>query len=206
MSTVADLSSGFSQPAAIPPFPICRFTVDQHLAMFRAGIVTEDDRIELLDGWLVPKAAKTPPHFVASQLVRDWLRRVSPDGWCGFATASLRLAASMPDPDAVVLRGELRSYGNRWPQGDDVGLIVEVADASLFCDQVVKKAIYAQAGIPCYWLVNLIDGRIEEYTDPAGSVENSDYLQRRDYSVDGEIALLLDGRHVANVPVRDLLP
>jgi len=190
----------------MPPLPVSRLTVDHYVAMFRAGIVTEDDRIELLDGWLVPKAAKTPPHFVASQLVRDWLRRVKPEGWCGFASASLRLAASMPDPDAVVLRGEPRSYCDRWPEGEDVGLIVEVADASLFCDQVVKKSIYAQAGIPCYWLVNLIDRRIEEYTEPVASGENSDYRQGRDYSGDAEIALLLDGRHVANVAVRDLLP
>ena len=75
-----------------------------------------------------------------------------------------------------------------------------------FCDQVVKKSIYAQAGIPCYWLVNLIDRRIEEYTKPVVSGENADYRQRRDYSADAEIALLLDGHHVANIPVRDLLP
>ena len=185
---------------------VSRLTVDHYLVVFRAGIVTEDDRIELLDGWLVPKAVKTPPHCVATELVRDWLRRIEPQGWCGFMMASLRLAASMPDPDAVVLRGELRSYRDRWPEGEDIGLVVEVADASLFCDQVVKKSIYAQAGIPCYWLVNLIDRRIEEYTDPAVSGENADYRQRRDCSADAEIGLVLDGHRIASVPVRDVLP
>ena len=87
-----------------------------------------------------------------------------------------------------------------------MALVIEVSDASLSCDEVLKKSIYAQAGIPCYWVVNLIDRRIEEYTDPVASGENPDYRQRRDYSADAEIALLLDGRRLASIPVRDLLP
>ena len=83
---------------------------------------------------------------------------------------------------------------------------MEISDASLSRDQGLEKSIYAQAGIPCYWLVNLIDRRIEEYTDPATSGESHDYRQRRDYPADGEMALLLDGRRVANVPVREMLP
>jgi hypothetical protein len=169
MSIVGDLSGTLPHRAAMPPLPVSRLTVDHYLAMFRAGIVTEDDRIELLDGWLVPKATKTPLHCLATGLVRDGLRRIE-------------------------------------PEGEDIGLVVEVADASLFCDQVVKKSIYAQAGIPCYWLVNLVDRRIEEYTEPVTSGENADYRQRRDCSGDVEIALVLDGRHIASVPVRDLLP
>jgi hypothetical protein len=50
MSTGADLSRGFSLGAAFPPLPVCRFTVEQYEAMIRAGITTEDDTIELLDG------------------------------------------------------------------------------------------------------------------------------------------------------------
>ena len=96
----------------------------------------------------------------------------------------------------------MRSYVERLPRAEDVALVVEISDASLSRDQGLKKSIYAQAGIPCYWLVNLIDGRIEEYTDPIASGETSDYRQRRDYSVDGEIALSLDGRHIADVAVR----
>ena len=189
----------------MPPLPVSRLTGDLYVAMFRAGIVTEDDRIELLDGWLVPKAAKTPPHGVATMLVGDWLRQTAPEGWCGFVSASLRLATSMPDPDVVVLRGEIRSYGERWPEGKDIGLVVEVADESLFCDQGLKKSIYAQAVIPCYWLVNLVDRRIEEYTEPVAG-EDADYRQRRNYSGDDEIVLVLDGQQIANVPVGDLLP
>jgi Uma2 family endonuclease len=141
-----------------------------------------------------------------SELVRERLSRVLPDGWCIHSQEPLRLVASMPKPDVTVVRGDLRSYRDRLPQATDVALVVEVADASLARDQVVKKAIYARAGIPCYWLVNLIDGRIEEYTDPSGSGENADYRQRHDYLADGEIAVVLDGRRVAGIAVRELLP
>jgi Uma2 family endonuclease len=206
MSTVADLSTGFSLGAAYPPLPVCRFTVNQYEEMIQKGIIMEDDPIELLDGWIIPKMTKHPPHVLASELVRDALSRILPEGWCVHSQEPLRLATSMPEPDVTVIRGDLRLYCDRLPQAGDVGLVVEVSDASLSRDQVVKKSIYAKAGIPCYWLVNLIDRRIEEYTDPDASAETSDYRQRRDYSVDGEIALVLDGRSIASVCVRDLLP
>jgi Uma2 family endonuclease len=206
MSTGADLSSGFSLGAAYPPLPVCRFTVEQYEAMIRAGIITEDDPIELLDGWITHKMTKNPPHVLASELVRNAIARILPAGWCVHSQEPVRLATSMPEPDVTVVRGELRSYRDHLPQAQDVALVVEVADASLSRDQILKKSIYAQAGIPCYWLVNLVDARIEEYTEPVATGESSDYGQRRDYAADGEIALLLDGRRISSFPVRDLLP
>ena len=112
----------------------------------------------------------------------------------------------MPEPDVMVVRGDRRQYRDRLPRAEDVGLVVEVSDASLVRDQTFKKIIYAQAGIPCYWLVNLIEQRVEQYTDPTGLGENADYGQRRDYSPADEISLVLDGCHIATIPVRDLLP
>jgi Uma2 family endonuclease len=206
MSTIAELSTGLSLGAAFPPLPVYRFTVEKYEEMIRAGIISEDDPIELLDGWMTNKTTKNPPHFVASMLVNKVLARIVPQGWCVASEHPIRLATSMPEPDAMVVRGDARSYIDRLPRAEDVALVVEISDASLSRDQVIKKSIYAQAGIPCYWLVNLIDGRIEEYTDPVASPETSDYRQRRDYAADGEIPLSLDGRHLADIPIRDLLP
>jgi Uma2 family endonuclease len=206
MSTVADLSTGFSLGAAYPPLPVCRFTVEQYEAMIRAGIITEDDPIELLDGWITHKMTKNSPHLAAMIAANRVLTRIVPQGWCVAPEHPIRLATSMPEPDVMVIRGDEHSYLERLPRAEDVALVVEISDTSLSRDQGLKKSIYAQAGIRCYWLVNLIDGRIEEYTEPAVSGENADYRQRRDYSADGEIALVLDGHRIASVPVRDLLP
>jgi len=206
MASVTDPSETTFQHAAFPPMPVCRLGVDQYEEMIRAGIVTKDSRIELLDGWLVPKMTKNPPRVVASALMRNALSRAVPEGWCVCSEAPVQLPASMPEPDAMVVRGELRQYCRQRMRAEHIGLVVEVADASLQRDQVFKKSIYAQAGIPVYWLVNLSDGRIEVYTDPAGSQENADYRQRHDYSATDTIPLLLDGRRVAEIAVRELLP
>jgi Uma2 family endonuclease len=206
MAIGTDTSESLSQRAAFPPMPVCRLGVDQYEEMIRAGIIMEDDPIELLDGWLVPKMTKNAPHVLVSGLVRNTIQRILPEGWCIYSQDPVRLATSMPEPDVMVVRGDLREYRERLPRGEDVGLIVEVADASLSRDQEFKKTLYAQAGIPVYWIVNLIDGRVEEYTNPAGSAENVDYGQRRDYSVEEGIPVVLEGRHLAMIPVRNLLP
>jgi Uma2 family endonuclease len=206
MSLAANSSPRFFLEAAYPPMPICRISVEMYERMIRAGIIGEDDPIELLDGWMIQKTTKNPPHSAASIAVIHVLTRAVPQGWCVAPEQPIRLATSMPEPDTMVVRGGAHSYVERLPHAEDVALVVEISDTSLQHDQGLKKSIYAQAGIPCYWLVNLIDRRIEEYTEPAASGENADYRQRRDYAPDAEIAFLLDGRQIVNVPVRDLLP
>ena len=174
--------------------PVCRLSVDVYEEMIRAGIITKDARIELLDGWLVPKMTKNPPHTVAAELVRNALHESVPADWCIFSAGS---GSSWHEYAGTGRNGGPRrsaAVPRAAQRAEDVGLVVEVADASLARDQSLKKAIYAQAGIPVYWLVNLIDGRLEEYTDPAGSDEMADYRQRRDYSPNDEIPLVLDGR------------
>jgi Uma2 family endonuclease len=206
MATIAETSANFSQKAAFPPEPVCRFSIEQYEEMIRSGIIREDDPVELLDGWLVPKMTKNPPHVLASELVRDALQRVLPEGWCVYSQQPVRLPTSMPEPDATVIRGQRRQYRDQRLRADDVGLVVEVADSTLLRDQLFKKALYARAGIPVYWLVNLVEGRLEEYAEPASVGENADYRQRREYRVGDEIPLVLDGRRLATIPVRELLP
>ena len=186
--------------------PVCRLSVEQYEEMIRTGIIMEDDPVELLDGWLVPKMTKNPPHILASELVREALSQMLPTGWCVFSQQPVRLATSMPEPDVMVGRGELRQYRDRLPRADDAGLVVEVSDASVYRDQVFKKGIYAEAGIPVYWLVNLLDGRIEVYESPVGAGDKADYARRRDFSPTDEIPVVLDGRQQATILVRDLLP
>jgi Uma2 family endonuclease len=206
VASVADTSETILQRAALPPMPVCRLGVDQYEEMIRSGIIMEDDPVELLDGWLVPKMTQNPQHVLVSEQVRDTLYETLPEGWCVYAQKPVRLSTSMPEPDVMVVRGDRRQYRDRLPRAENLGLVVEVSDASLVRDQTFKKIIYAQAGIPCYWLVNLIEQRVEQYTDPTGLGENADYAQRRYYSPTDEISLVLDGCHIATIPVRDLLP
>jgi Uma2 family endonuclease len=206
MATVADHSGTAFQKAAFPPEPVCQLGVDMYEEMIQAGIITKDARIELLDGWMVPKMTKNPPHILAAELVRDILYESMPAGWCVFSEQPIRVGTSMPEPDAAVVRGQRRQYGDRRIRAENVGLIVEVADASLARDKSLKKSIYAQAGIPVYWLVNLVEHRVEVYTDPTGSDENADYRQRHDYLPNDEIPLTLDGQTITAIPAQNILP
>ena len=119
--------------------------------MIRAGIFTEDDPIELLDGWLVPQMTQHPPHVLASELVERAISRILPDGWCFHSQRLLRLATSMPEPDLMVIRGDLRSYGNRLPRGEDVVLVVEVADASLAIRSSRSRSTPKPASLATGW-------------------------------------------------------
>ena len=85
-------------------------------------------------------------------------------------------------------------------------MIVEVADSSLLRDQREKTRIYARAGIPVYWIINLVDRRVEVYTQPSGPTAVPAYGAFQTYQPGDTVPLVLDGATVASVPAADLLP
>lgn len=191
---------------AIPDVPIYRLTLDQYHAMAAAGILTEDAPVEFLEGWLVEKMTKNSPHIAATALLLNLINRLLPRGWFLTVQDPIATAYSEPEPDLAVIRGEPRDYLERRPTATDIVLVVEVADSSLDQDRGLKKRVYAEAGIALYWIVNLIDGQVEVYTDPTGPGDAPDYRQRRDFGPADEIPLMLDGNEAGRPSVRDLLP
>jgi Uma2 family endonuclease len=85
-------------------------------------------------------------------------------------------------------------------------LVVEVADATLSQDRASKKRLYASARIPVYWIVNLLENQIEVYTDPSGPADEPDYRQRQDYGPADTLPVVIEGRELGRVAVRELLP
>ncbi len=81
----------------------------------------------------------------------------------------VQLTDSQPEPDVALLKPRDDFYASATPRGDDVLLIVEVADGSLETAQTLKREIYAEAGIPEYWIVNLVDSCVEVYHEPMAS-------------------------------------
>ena len=106
----------------------------------------------------------------------------------------------------AVVRGQLRDYLQRHPGPQEVALVVEVADASLQRDQTTKKRLYAQAGIPAYWIVDLLHSHIEVYSGPSGPAEQPGYDQRRDFGPSDAVPVLTEGRQVGEVKVEAVLP
>ncbi len=84
-------------------------------------------------------------------------------------------------------------------------LVVEVSDTSLRSDQGFKKIIYAKSSLPVYWIVNLIDRRVEVYSDPTGAAERPDYRHHDDFSEAESVPLVIEGREVGQIPVVSVL-
>jgi Uma2 family endonuclease len=174
--------------------------------MIRLGVLTDDDPVELLEGWLVAKMPKSPKHRPATQLIRQSLERIVSAGWYVDSQEPITVGDSEPEPDVVIVRGDTGQYLDRHPGPSEVALVVEIADTSLSRDRGSKKRIYARARIPIYWIANLPDQRIEVYSDPSGPGEQPDYRQRQEYGPAEAIPLVMEGREIGRLPVRDLLP
>jgi Uma2 family endonuclease len=191
---------------AVPPEPVLRLTVEQYHGMIRAGILVDGDPIELLEGWLVQKMTKYPPHMLSAGCTLDALVAVVGGGWHVRAEGPVRTRDSEPEPDVSVVRGRRRDYADRHPGPEDVALLVEVADTSLERDRGWKKRIYAAAGIPYYWIVNLIDGQVEVHAQPSGRGEQADFAAHQVYRRSDRIPVVLDGAEAGTIAVDDLLP
>jgi Uma2 family endonuclease len=207
MSSAPPLDTG-GQPLApaVPEAPVWRLTVSQYHQMAAAGILKDGDPVELLEGWLVHKMTENPPHTVATELVRMHLEERLPADWHVRSPHPITTRDSEPEPDACVVRGKPRDYKSRHPGGKDIGLMVEVADSSLELDRTTKQRIYARAKIPVYWIVNLIDGQLEVYTNPTGAGAQAKYRKRQIFAENEEAPVVLDGHEVGRIAVRELLP
>ncbi|HEX7446699.1 MAG TPA: Uma2 family endonuclease [Pirellulales bacterium] len=185
---------------------IARFSVARYQKMIETGVLTPDDKVELLENYVVLKMPRKPPHDGTIDLLMAAIGLRLPAGWLPRVQQAIVFADSQPEPDFAIVRGTARSYLARHPAPADVGLLVEVADSSLLRDQRDKARIYARGGIACYWIVNLPDRQIEVYTQPSGPSDSPDYASIQFYAAGDRLSLVLDGLAVGTVAVQDLLP
>lgn len=174
--------------------------------MIRAGILSSDDPIELLEGWLVRKMPKNPPHVIAGKRLRRALAKVIPRGWDIWSQDPVTLSDSEPEPDVAIVAEQDHEYLEHHPEPDDVAVVIEVADTSLPRDKGWKKSVYARARIPCYWIVNLSDASIEVFTKPTGPAKTSDYLEHQVFRSKQRVPVILSGKRVGSISVSEILP
>jgi Uma2 family endonuclease len=165
--------------------------------------------VELVEGRLVTKMPKNPTHTLATGLLRKALEGIAPSGWHVDSQEPVTLSDGEPEPDAMVVRGDMRDYRDHHPGPMDVALIVEVSDSTLEYDRTEKNRNYARASIPVYWILNLRDRRLEVYSEPTGSVDPPDqpsYRQVTLYGPDQTVPVVLGGNEVARIAMQNLLP
>jgi Uma2 family endonuclease len=138
--------------------PRKQFTRDEVDRLLDAGFFA-GERYELIDGDLIDKMGQNPPHASGIRRVKDWL-----EGCVGSAKVQIQLPVeaavpdrelSLPEPDVAVLQEVKADYDGRHPRGDELLLIVEVAETSAAFDLSRKAILYARAGVPEYWVLDL---------------------------------------------------
>jgi len=182
-----------------------RLTVEQYHRMGQLGILTENDRVELIDGRLVAKVTHNPPHDAAVSLADHELSAIIHRDLLIRIQSAVTLASSEPEPDVVVVKGPARRYARRHPGPRDILLLVEVAQATLLFDRLEKGREYARARIPIYWIVNLVESQLEVYSQPRGGL--SPKYRRKDISSANDLVpVVIQGKEIGRIAVRDLLP
>jgi hypothetical protein len=144
-----------------------RFTADEYHQMAEAGVLRDDDRVELIEGEIVDMTPIGPRHSaVVNRLTRALVRGCG-DRAIVQIQASIRLGLySEPQPDVALLRPRPDFYESATPGPESVLLLIEVADTSLLYDRGVKLRLYARAGIREVWLVDLVRNHVEVHCEP----------------------------------------
>jgi Uma2 family endonuclease len=193
-------------PWALPPEPVRRISVDEYHQMIKAEVLTGDDRCELIEGWLFHKMPQNPPHgFIVARIHRLFLKAVD-DHFVVRSQSALTLMDGEPEPDVVVCVPPEMQYASRLPTATDTPIVIEVSDSTLARDRGIKLRSYARAGIPEYWIVNLIDRQIEIYTEPQTAAHPPSYAQQRIILPEGEAHVVLAGKTWLSIPASELLP
>jgi Uma2 family endonuclease len=189
-----------------------RITVEEYHRMLDSGIFGPEPKVELLEGVIVEKMTKKPPHIIATDLLDERLHHLVPRG-CGYFVTmgnpvTIEDRDGEPEPDAGVYRGSIRDVASRPRTPADAALLIEVSDTSYNYDRYTKWVTYAAARVPVYWIVDLNRRQLEVHTESTGEGEGEGavYARTQIFGPDDEVPLILDGREVGRFPVREILP
>jgi Uma2 family endonuclease len=143
-----------------------RWTRAEYEQLGELGVLGPDERVELIDGEIVNMPPQHSRHATGVRLAEDALRAAYGAGFDVRAQLPLALGPySEPEPDVAVVRGSILDFATGHPTS--AVLVVEVSEATLAFDRDVKASLYAAAGIPEYWIANLVHRQLEIYRDPA---------------------------------------
>jgi Uma2 family endonuclease len=142
-----------------------RWTRKEYERLVELGVIRDDEPLELIGGPLIGAEPKGSPHAAAVELTADAMRAAFGRGWAVRAQNPIALDdESEPEPDVLVVPGGQRDYRDAHPSS--AALVVEVSETTLAFDRRHKGSLYARAGVADYWIVNLVDQRLEVHRKP----------------------------------------
>jgi Uma2 family endonuclease len=195
-----------SAPAGEPA--VHRFSVEEYHRLGEAGVLGEDDRVELIEGRLYDMTPIGPLHSALVEELEEAIEAMLPAGWHVRSQQPIALAGSEPQPDLVVVRGAPRDYRTRHAGPADIGLLVEVADTSAGYDRGIKQRVYAAAGIEAYWVLDIDARAIEAYTQPrpAAGPQPAAYARCVVHRVGEAAAVVVEGAARGAIELAVLFP
>jgi Uma2 family endonuclease len=183
-----------------------RLSVPQFLASIQIGVFPHGPRLELLAGLLVAQLSRTDPHDYVVGALGDELRRIVPGGWFVREEKAVTLGRySRPVPDLAIVKAPRSLYARRAPTEQETALIVEVSESTYRLERGLKWRLYASAGVPCYWIINLHERQIEVYRNPEGKGRAASYRECTAFQPGDEVPVFINGQDVGRVPFREIL-
>jgi len=183
------------------PLLLRRWSVVEYHKMFELGVLNPNERVELLEGWIVNKMPQNPPHVSTVTRIVLIVGRFLPKNWTMRVQAPVTLNDSEPEPDILLARGEVETYDSRHPKPKDIGILIEVGDSTVLADRRYKGILYAQEKVPEFWLINIVKRKVEVYTRPRAGK----YQKVVAYTEKESVPLILDGVKIADIPVIELI-
>jgi Uma2 family endonuclease len=151
-----------------------KFTVEEFIQLDQLRFFQPDEHLELIDGEIHPMSPSGSRHVLILALLDRWLHRNLNDSWLVLCQSNIRLGkSSLPQPDIAVVRFLRESFHARLPSHSDACLLIEVADTTTGIDLGKKLELYAQAGIPEYWVFNLPANTLECFSLPQAGTYQS---------------------------------
>jgi Uma2 family endonuclease len=164
------LQPPFPQPLPIELGSLKRWTIRDYHRMSELGFLNPDEKTELIAGQVVLMVAKGQAHVIALQLLAVKLQeQLSGSVHIRTQDPIVLDDYSEPEPDLVIVRGEILDYADHHPRPDEILLVVEVADSTLQRDCEIKDKAYAQSTISEYWVLDLPQRRLHIFRDPTPS-------------------------------------
>ena len=143
------------------------WTVNEVLRMQETGILTPDNRLELICGELIEMSPSGNRHRIVVNCINKLLNKLIGEAYTIWVQTPITLnELSAPEPDIALLKWKGDFYSPQPPGPEDILLIIEVADSSLSFDRTIKASLYAEFGIPEYWILNLQEPCLEQYQLP----------------------------------------
>jgi Uma2 family endonuclease len=189
----------------MPDEPVLPLSVDAYHTLLQAGVFQHGDPIELLEGFLVLKMTKGPRHETTRRKLRRLLERLIAAEYFVDEQGAITTADSEPEPDVFVIHGDIDDFPDHHPGPEEAVLIAEVADSSIKRDRGLKHRVYARAKVQVYWIIDLVENRIDVFTQPSGPSRWPKYQQQATYLPGEEVPVVIDGEEVGRIAASEVL-